>query len=76
MLYLLVRLYYYHYYYDYYYYLLLLHYYYIITIIITKSYIIILSFILFDPEGLPYKFLVFAPEADRWSSRDFEWSDL
>ena len=29
-----------------------------------------------DPEGLPNKFLVFAPEVDRRSSRDFEWTDL
>ena len=39
-------------------------------------YIYIYFFSFFDPEGLPYKFLVFAPEVDRSSSRDFEWSDL
>ena len=33
-------------------------------------------FSFFDPAGLPYKYLVFAPEVDRRSSRDFEWTDL
>ena len=33
-------------------------------------------FFLFDPASLPYKYLVFAPEVDRRSSRDFEWTDL
>ena len=33
-------------------------------------------FLFFDPEGLSDKYLVFAPGVDRWSSRDFEWTDL
>ena len=30
-------------------------------------YIYIYIYNLFDPEGLPYKFLVFAPEVRRWT---------
>ena len=36
--------------------------------IITICIVLLISitiFFLFDPEGLPYKFLVFAPEVDR-----------
>ena len=43
----------------------------------SSEYVYILLIpLFFDPAGLPYKYLVFAPEVDRRSSRDFEWTDL
>ena len=50
----------------------------VITVIISIIYVILyILFLLFLTQRVfSDKYLVFAPEVDRRSSRDFEWSDL
>ena len=49
---------------------------YVCMYIYIYIYIFIYFLFVFDPAGHPYKCLVFAPEVDRRSPRDFEWTDL